>query len=350
MAARPEGAVRSLTRLAVFMAVTLTLTAFIGAQIARLDFSDSYTVTAVFDDVGGLEKGDRVKIAGAPVGQVDAIEVRQGRAEVAMAVRDRYRLPSDSEAAVRWRDPIGQRVVYLIPGTSRTMLKDGSRITRTRSVVDLGELINQIAPLTRTLDPQQINRLMTSLHQALEGNERNVHRLIANIDQLSSTIAVRRQTLQRTLKDFAAVGEVLARRDKQIATMTQNLVTLSGAFVDNRRLVDEAIVQLAAMLRTSDRMVAGNAEQVEDVVKRMAAVMSGTNRNLYRLKPLLESAGPKMSRLYDLTNEGQLFVGVTPCLTLAPGPCPYEPVLKDYPERGTSRDALRGLLLGEVGG
>ncbi|XVQ09727.1 MCE family protein [Spirillospora sp. CA-255316] len=346
MAARPEKAFSTLVRLLLFLAVTLTLTGFIAMQIARLDFSDSYRVTATFDDVGGLRKGDRVKIAGAPVGQVDAIEVRKGRAEVRLSVRERHRLPADSEAAVRWRDPIGQRVVYLIPGTAPGMLKDGATITRTRSVVDLGELINQIAPLTRTLDPQQINQLMTSLHQALEGNERNVHQLIANIDQLSSTIAVRRQTLQRTLNDFAAVSQVLARRDKQIAVMTDNLVTLTGAFVDNRRLVDQAIAQLAAMVRTSEKLTAGNARQLQEVVGRLSVVMGGTNRNLDRLRPILESAGPKMSRLFDLINEGELFVGTTPCLTLAPGPCPYKTELKPYPERGSSRDALRGLVVG----
>nr|BFE30031.1 hypothetical protein GCM10010200_022820 [Actinomadura rugatobispora] len=347
MAARPEKAFSSLARLLLFLAVTVTLTGFIAMQIARLDFSDSYRVTATFDDVGGLREGDRVKIAGAPVGQVDQIHVRKGRAEVTLSVRERHRLPSDSEAAVRWRDPIGQRVVYLIPGTAGAMLKDGDKITRTRSVVDLGELINQIAPLTRTLDPQQINQLMTSLHQALEGNEANIHQLIGNIDQLSSTIAARRQSLQCTLDDFAAVTRVLSRRDKQIAAMTDNLVTLSGAFVDNRRLVDQAITQLAAMVRTSDRLTAGNARELEEVVGRMAVVMGGTNRNLDRLTPILKSAGPKMSRLFDLINEGELFVGTTPCLTLAPGPCPYKTELKKYPERGSSEDVLRGLVVGE---
>jgi phospholipid/cholesterol/gamma-HCH transport system substrate-binding protein len=114
--------------------------------------------------------------------------------------------------------------------------------------------------------------------------------------------------------------------------------------VDNRRLVDQALTQLAAMVRTSDKLTAGNARQLEEVVGRMSVVMGGTNRNLDRLRPILESAGPKMSRLFDLINEGELFVGTTPCLTLAPGP--YKTQLKPFPDRGSSRDALRGLVVG----
>ncbi|MFD0854882.1 MCE family protein, partial [Actinomadura adrarensis] len=249
-----------------------------------------------------------------------------------------------SEAAIRWRNPIGQRMVYLIPGTSTTPLKDGARITRTRSVVDLGELINQLAPLTRALDPQQINQLMASVYQALEGNEGNVGQLVANIDHLSSTIASRRNTLQQALRDFAAVSEVLGRRDRQIKQMTDNLVTLSNAYVDNRKLLDQAMAHLAAMMRTTDGVLAGNAEELEEVVRRLSTVMGGTNRNLDRVDSLLKGTAPKMSRLFDLVNEGQYFVGAAPCLTLATGPCPYRTRVAEYPSGGSETGSVRDTL------
>ncbi|TDC97933.1 MlaD family protein [Actinomadura sp. 7K507] len=334
MSRRPEKGVSSLVRLVAFLSVTMTLTAFMAVQIARLDFSGSYTVTATFDDVSGLMEGDQVKIAGAPVGQVEAIRVRDGRAEVRLAVREGHRLPSDSEAAIRWRNPISGRVIYLIPGTSPAPLRDGGTIGRTRSVVDIGELIAQLAPLTRTLDAKQINRLMTSIYQALEGNEREVGQLVTNIDRLSSTIAARRQTLKQTLRDFSTVSEVLARRDKQIAQMTDNLVTLSDAFVDNRKLVDRAVVELAAMVRTTDALAGRNADQLARTIERLGFVMGGTSRNLDRLKPLLESAGPKMARISDIIDEGRFPVGAAPCITLAPGKCPYDTRLNDYPDQG----------------
>jgi phospholipid/cholesterol/gamma-HCH transport system substrate-binding protein len=350
MASRPDNAWPVLVRLLAFLAATITLTGFIAMQIARIDTSDSYRVVAAFDDVSGLMEGDRVKIGGAPVGRVEGIEVRKGRAEVTLSVRDRHRLPSDSEAAIRWRNPIGQRMVYLLPGTGAAMLKDGDRIARTRSVVDLGELINQLAPLTRSLDPKQINQLMGSVYQALEGNEGNVGQLVANIDQLSSTIASRRHTLQQALRDFATVSEVLGRRDKQIAQMTDNLVTLSDAFVDNRGLIDQALVQLAAMVRSTDKVLAGNAGELEEVVQRLAAVMGGTSRNLNRLGPVLKGTGPKMTRLFDLVNEGEYFVGAAPCLTLATGPCPYRTRVAKFPtnerEPESAEDILPGLPQG----
>ena len=58
----------------LFAAVTLGLTAFIGAQIAKIQFGDTYQVTAEFDDVAGLSDGDDVKIAGVKVGQVSGVD------------------------------------------------------------------------------------------------------------------------------------------------------------------------------------------------------------------------------------------------------------------------------------
>ncbi|RAY16236.1 MCE family protein [Actinomadura craniellae] len=337
----------SLLRTVAFLALTGTLTFFIGAQIARLGFGGGYQVVAAFDDASGLQEGDQVKVAGAPVGRVDSIKVREGRAEVRMSVNSAHRLPRDSEAAIRWRSAVGQRVVYLVPGTAPERLRDGDRIARTRSVVDIGELVNRLEPLTRSLDPEQVNRILTAIYLALDGNEENVSRLLVDVERLSSTIAARRQTLATMLADFSTVTGIIARRDQQIAKMTDDLVTLSRAFVDNRALVDRALVELSVTLRTTDRVAGRNAAELARVVEQLSTVLDGTRRNLDPLRQTVALTGPKLQRLHDLFDEGQFVVGAVPCLTLAPGKCPYPMKLTKPPERPmTSPASLRGLIGG----
>jgi phospholipid/cholesterol/gamma-HCH transport system substrate-binding protein len=77
---------------------------------------DTYTLTASFDDVTGLLVNDNVKVAGVPVGKVTGVEVEEGQAVVRMEIDADQTLPADSAAAVRWRNLIGQRYVYLFPG------------------------------------------------------------------------------------------------------------------------------------------------------------------------------------------------------------------------------------------
>ncbi|GAA2847740.1 hypothetical protein GCM10010517_04860 [Streptosporangium fragile] len=339
----------TLAKFVLFLLVTGTLIVLIGAQIARVSVGDTYTLVATFDDVSGLHVGDQVKIAGAPVGQVDGIEVVAGRAEVTLSVRTSVRVPSDSAAAVRWRNTIGQRVVYLEPGTAKDMLGDGARVPRTSSVVDIGELVSDLGPLTRSLDPEQINQLLTAAGEALDGNQENIPRLVENLDDLTTTVADRKEIIQGLLEDYATVTDVVARRDRQIARLVDNLVTLTGAFARNRKLVDEALVELSTTMEVGDRVLGANAEEFGRVVDRMTRLTGGVRRNIGSIEKMLNTFTPPMRRSFQVTSRGHFVTTAVPCLALGPLPCPY-PMNSPPPLRGglklTDAGNLRRVLVG----
>jgi phospholipid/cholesterol/gamma-HCH transport system substrate-binding protein len=336
-------------RLTSFVAVTGLLTVVIGMQIARVDTAGGWHATATFDDASGLREGDQVKIAGAPVGRVDEVEVVDGKARVAFTVRDSVTVPADSEAAIRWRDAMGQRVVYLLPGRSTAKMRDGAHITRTRAAADSSALLDQLGPLVRSLDPKQVNTVLVSLAQALDGNAQNIDRLIADIDTLSATIAKRRATLKQMLDDYATVTTIIARRDEQIGSAVDDLVSLSDAFTGNRKLIDGTLVQLAALARTSDSLLAGNERELGRVVDKLTAFTSGVNRNGGTLVDVLKSVTPKLQHIFAAFDNGQYGEVAIPCLTLAAPPCPY-PTRLPGPREGSAKvdtsKELENLMVG----
>ncbi|MEU5876074.1 MCE family protein [Spirillospora sp. NPDC047279] len=350
MSARGRARAGLLVRLAAFVTVTGLLTMLIGLQIARVNVGGGWRLTATFDDVSGLVEGDQVKIAGAPAGRVDEVKVVDGRARVRLTVSESVTLPADSEAAVRWRDAMGRRVVYLIPGTSAAKMRPGAHISRTRSVVDGGALLDQLVPLSRSLDPRQVNAVLVSLAQALDGNAGDIDRLVGDIDRLSSTIAARRVTLRRMLDDYATITGVIARRDRQIRTAVDDLVSLSDAFAGNRRLIDQTLVQLAALAGTSDKVLAANSRELGQVVERLAAFSAGVDRNRGTVLDVLGSASPKLRRIFAAVDNGRYLESAVPCLTLAAPPCPYPTRLPGPRENAAgvnSPEALRKLMVGE---
>src|SRR5438067_12577194 len=121
---------RLIVKLAGFVAVRAVFTAYLAFTIGTTHpFRHTYHLTATFNDATGLLRDDNVKIAGVVVGKVSSVKVRDGRADVGFAVRKSVKLPSDSRAAIRWRNLIGQRYVYLYPGEASTMLRSGDRVT-----------------------------------------------------------------------------------------------------------------------------------------------------------------------------------------------------------------------------
>jgi phospholipid/cholesterol/gamma-HCH transport system substrate-binding protein len=313
----------TLAKFGIFAAVALALIALIGSQIARLQTGRTYTLVATFDDVSGLREGDQVKIAGAPVGQVGTIKVVNGRAEVALEVQQSVRVPVDTEASVRWRNAIGQRVIYLLPGKDTAFLQDGARITHTTSVVDIGALVQDIGPLTRSLDPDQINQLLTAAAQALHGNQKNIPQLVDNVSDLTSTVTERKKVIQQMLADYATVSGVIARRDKEIGDLVDNLLTLSDAFADNQQVVDDALVELSKTLHASDVILGSNEQQLGQVVDDLSGLTSGLRRHVEEIKSAMTTIQPLFARAYSGTARGHFVTTAVPCLALSPFPCPY---------------------------
>ncbi|MDN3351306.1 MCE family protein [Actinomadura sp. DC4] len=338
-----------LVRLGLFLLVTVTLTLFIAAQIARVGLGGGYGLTATFDDVSGLRAGDQVKIAGAPVGRVDSVTVVDGRARVAFTVDDGVHVPADSEAAIRWRDAMGRRVIYLVPGSSPRRMRPGTHISRTRSVVDAGELLDRLAPLTRSLDPGQVNALLVSLAQAMDGNGDDITRLITNVDTLTSTIAARRQTLSQMLADYATVTRVVARRDKQIGQAIDDLVALGDGFTRNQALVDDALVQLSGMTHTANDVLGRNAGQLSTLVARLSVLTGGVRRNTSTVAQVLANGTPKLQHIFAAVDNGRFADAAVPCAALSGPPCPYQTRLPGSQEGEGPIDspkALRHLLIG----
>ncbi len=335
-------------RFALFLGLTVTLIVVIGVQIARVGGGGGYRVVAAFDDVSGLAEGDQVKIAGAPVGRVEDIRVVDGRAEVTMEVQDAVRVPADTEAAIRWRNAIGQRVVYLLPGTAAGRLPPGGRIARTSSVVDVGQLVSDLGPLTRSLDADQINRLLTAAAAALKGNERNIPRLLDNVDAITTTVSERRRTIEQLLKDYATVSDVVARRDVQIERLVDNLVTLTEAFAANRRLVDDSLVELSATVHTADQVLGRNAGELGAFVDNLQGLTGGVRRHVGEIDRTVNTLQPVLARAYSTVDRGRYFVTAVPCVALGPAPCPYgmqtPPPLRNT--RVRSADDLRKLMVG----
>src|SRR5205807_3223470 len=165
-------------------------------------FRHTYRLTASFDDASGLLRDDNVKIAGVVVGKVKGVKLKQGRAQVSFEVEKGIKVPTDSSAAVRWRNLIGQRYVYLYPGTASTVRRGGDRVAHTRSVVDVGELFNRLGPIVKAIDPQQVNTFLDAIVGALDGNEQNLRQAIDDLSRVAASLGARDQAIGRLVENL----------------------------------------------------------------------------------------------------------------------------------------------------
>ena len=126
------------------MAALLVL-AFKVGNLGTFNQKDTYTLTADFDNIGGLKVRAPVKSAGVVVGRISDIQFDNNsfRAKVTFNVDKRYQFPKDTFAKILTAGLLGEQYIGLDPGGDPDNLANGDKMTKSQSAVVLENLISQ---------------------------------------------------------------------------------------------------------------------------------------------------------------------------------------------------------------
>ena len=129
-----------------FAALAFLTTQLPGSGLQLSGGAPSYTVTAEFDDIGGLKVGAPVSMAGVRIGQVKSIAIDPAdyRARVTLGIEKRYaQIPDDSNAAINTSGLLGANYIAVTAGSSDKYLHTGSEISFTQSALVLENIVNK---------------------------------------------------------------------------------------------------------------------------------------------------------------------------------------------------------------
>lgn len=133
----------------VFVVLGMAALAMLAFRVGNLtagDVVNGYTVTANFDNIGGLKTKAAVTMSGVRVGRVARIYIDKDtyQAIVEMTLDGRYNnIPDDTGAAILTSGLLGEQYVSLEPGGADEFLKNGGRIKLTQSALVLEKLVGQ---------------------------------------------------------------------------------------------------------------------------------------------------------------------------------------------------------------
>lgn len=115
------------------------------SDLANTSDVDGYTVSAAFNDIGGLKVGAPVDLAGVRIGRVTDIKLNQTTFQAVASIRisDQYKIPKDSDASILTSGLLGDQYVGIGPGGSPDNMQDGDKFVITQSAIVLENLIGQ---------------------------------------------------------------------------------------------------------------------------------------------------------------------------------------------------------------
>lgn len=116
-----------------------------AGNMSSLSFSQTYAITAKFDNIGSLRPQAAVKASGVVVGRVASIRFddKTYKALVTLDMEEGYHFPKDSSAKILTAGLLGEQYVGIEAGGDTNNLVAGDKIARTQSAAVLEDLINQ---------------------------------------------------------------------------------------------------------------------------------------------------------------------------------------------------------------
>ncbi|WP_166423377.1 outer membrane lipid asymmetry maintenance protein MlaD [Paraglaciecola sp. 20A4] len=136
----------------LFVVLTIAAGLLLALKVVNQGMSsntDSYTLYAKFDNIGGLKARSAVKVGGVTVGRVDSISLDPDgyTPVVALKISQKYtKFPETSSVSILTSGLLGEQYVGFQPGFSIDGIADlaeGDYISDTKSALVLEDLIGQ---------------------------------------------------------------------------------------------------------------------------------------------------------------------------------------------------------------
>ena len=130
---------------AIVIVIAAAFFYFVYSTTDRSAAGSGYRVIAAFDNIGGVNVGTDVRMAGIKIGSVVAEELdpETYQARVTMMIDPKLKLAEDSTAKISSEGLLGAPYIALEPGGGEGVIADGGEIQYTQGSVDFWKLVSE---------------------------------------------------------------------------------------------------------------------------------------------------------------------------------------------------------------
>ncbi|TMM17747.1 MAG: MCE family protein [Actinobacteria bacterium] len=346
-------------KVAVFAAICVVLLAILAKEVGNLSFfTHRVSYKADMPDVTGLFPTDDVKVAGVKVGQVSKVTTDRGHAVVTFNVDKSVPLRSSSQVGLRYRNVLGEKYLYVYPGSSGPVMSSGSTIPINQAVssADIDAFLNALGPFIRAINPQEGNLFVQAMVSALEGNQDQVTQLLGNTSTVSNTLGNLNQEVGSVIDNFNTVLTALAQRSGDLDHLINNLNALSQSLVARNNDLDTAVVEFSQLAEQFKNFLSGNRGNIDQMVNNLQGISDVLAQHHADLEKDLGTLPQGLQGYSNIASYGQWFAVrvIYGCLANEGGPgtpsnCSYEQPLNQNPSQPSSGNPLQSSPSGSGG-
>ncbi|OBH02696.1 MCE family protein [Mycobacterium sp. E1747] len=312
MAAQSMPSHRSMMiKVSIFAVAMLIVSAGLVVVFGDFRFGPESTYHATFTDVSRLKAGQKVRIAGVPVGAVSGVKLNPDNTiDVTFGLDKRYTLYSSTRAVIRYENLVGDRYLEITSGPGELRkLPPGATINaqHTQPALDLDALLGGLRPVLKGLDADKVNTISGAVIELLQGQGGALSNVLADTSAFSSALGQRDQLIGDVINNLNTVLKTVDARSAQFSASVDQLQQLISGLAKNKDDIAGAIPPLASTTTDLTELLKNSRRPLQGILENTRPLATEIDNRKAEVNNDVEQLGEDYLRLAALGAYGSFF-------------------------------------------
>jgi phospholipid/cholesterol/gamma-HCH transport system substrate-binding protein len=298
-------------RVSIFAVAMLIVAAGLVVIFGDFRFGPENTYYATFINASRLKAGQKVRIAGVPVGSVQGIKLNPDNSvDVKFGVDRRYTLYSSTRAVVRYENLVGDRFLEITsgPGELRKLPAGGTiNIQHTQPALDLDALLGGLRPVLKGLDADKVNTISSAIIELLQGQGGALSNVLADTSAFTSALGQRDQLIGDTITNLNTVLGTIDQKSAQFSASVDQLQQLISGLANSKDTIAGAIPPLASTTTDLTQLLKNSRRPLQGILENTRPLATELDNRKAEVANDVEQLGEDYLRLSALGAYGSFF-------------------------------------------
>lgn len=237
-------------------------------------FSNERIFYAIYNDVGGLERTNKVSINGLNVGQVREMYFESGTAKVVVeiVIKDEISIPNNSIAKIVSSDLLGSKAVELRLGNSNIIAEPGDTLLSEVEASIKDEVNRQLQPIKNKAETLMlsIDTVLTMLQNLF--SKSNTENVTKSVQHIASSF----ENIDHTT---GTLDSIISGQHKRLENILSNIESITSNLEQNSDNINNIIANISAISDTLARAkVSATLHNINTTMNEVAGITEKINK------------------------------------------------------------------------
>jgi phospholipid/cholesterol/gamma-HCH transport system substrate-binding protein len=298
-------------KVGIFTVAMLLVSSALVVVFGDFRFGSESTYHATFTDASRLKAGQKVRIAGVPVGAVSGVKLNPDNTiDVEFGVDQRYTLYTSTRAQIRYENLVGDRFMEITsgPGELRKLPPGGTiNSQHTQPALDLDALLGGLKPVLKGLDADKINTVTSAVIELLQGQGGALNNVLTDTNAFTTALGNRDQLIGDTITNLNAVLGTVDERSAKFSTSVDQLQQLISGLAKGKDSIAGAIGPLSSTTTDLTELLRNSRRPLQGVIQNIRPLATELNDRQAEVNNDVEQLGEDYLRLSALGAYGSFF-------------------------------------------